>query len=216
VFCTTVTDGPLDILSESYPSLHASACAASGVLARLKGFVVEPDFNTLMARKIYTYNAASGIIAYLGAAMGIESYPEAANHPAIERELDEFYREVNAAICAEFGVERFAQEQFAAFSKKKFQNRAIHDSVERNAGSPLRKLGAGERIIAPARLIQRHGGAAQPLIKAAAAALHYLGATEESAGEVLTKTSGLNPGEPMYRAILEAFLKPEPYAQPRI
>lgn len=211
IFCTTVADGPLDILSEHYPFLHVGDCSASGVLARLRGFEAEPEFDTLMARKIFTYNTASGIIAYQGAALGIESYPEAANHPEIERELDEFYREVNAAISAEYGVELGAQETFAAFSKKKFQNRAIADTVARNATSPLRKLGAEERIIAPARLIQRRGGTAGPLIRTAAAALHYLGATEASAPGVLKGTCDLVPGEPLYREILQAFLS-EPYA----
>ena len=205
IFCTTVADGSLDILSEHYPFLHVGDCSASGVLARLRGFEAEPEFDTLMARKIFTYNAASGIIAYQGAALGIESYPEAANQPAIERELDEFYWEVNAAISAEYGVELGAQETFAAFSKKKFQNRAIADTVARNATSPLRKLGAEERIIAPARLIQRRGGTAGPLIRTAAAALHYLGATEASAPGVLKGTCDLVPGEPLYREILQTF-----------
>lgn len=206
IFCTTIEDGPLDILSESYPALHVSARGIPEDFAKLPGIIVEPDFDTLMLRKIYTYNAASAIIAYLGWAYGFESYPEAANDRRIEERLDRFYRAIDGAICAEFTIDPEAQRRFSAFSKLKFQNPAIADSVARNAASPERKLAASERIIAPMRLIEKHGGDAGPLIETAAAAIKYSGIHDaENAARMLQSLCGLAEGEDLFIRILEAF-----------
>ena len=207
VFCTTVEDGPLDIYSERYPQLHVSAHGLSADIAALDGIAVEDSFDVLMRRKIYTYNAASCIIAYLGALRGIESYADAANDPDIAAELDLFYVAINAAICAEFGIEGDRQRVFAAMSKEKFQNRAIADSVARNAASPARKLSPEERIIASARLIARHGGDTGPLTKTAAAALVYMGVkTQKEAGDALTQICMLGAEDPLYHGIMDEFI----------
>lgn len=198
IFCTTIENGSLDILSESYPALHA--CEKAACLAGLKGMIIEPDFDALMHRKIYTYNAASGIIAYIGWGKGYESYADAANDPEIDTLLDSFYQAINAAICAEYPVTPDAQATFAAFSKKKFQNRAIADTVERNAASPLRKLGPEERLMAPIRLIRAHGGCADALILAAAYAAKMARITTPAA---LAEVTGLNENDPLVTQILQ-------------
>lgn len=206
VFCTTTTDGEVDILSESYPHLVVSAGGICPEFARLRGVAVEADFPLLMKRKIYTYNAASGIIAYLGAAMGYESYADAANDPRIDERLDRFYAEINRAISRAYGVDEEEQRVFASFSKAKFQNRAIADSIARNASGPRRKLGATERIIAPALLILKNGGDVSVLAETAAAALRYLGARDIcEARAALQECSALPPEHPFAVAALTAF-----------
>lgn len=205
IFCTTVAGAGLDILSEDLDALVLSRERAPQALTGLSGFTLEPDFRQLMMRKIYTYNAASAIIAYLGAEKGYEQYSQAANDPDIDRELGLFYNAVNRSICEEYGVAPEAQERFAQRSRAKFQNPHILDSVARNASSPERKLSAHERIIAPALLILRHGGDVSPLIRAAAAALRYAGCDREGAEQLLTGASGLTRDEPLFKAILERF-----------
>ena len=207
VFCTTMATGTLDIFSENYPSLHVDAPKASAVVLGFPGIKGETDFSLLMLRKIYTYNASSGIIAYLGAQKQIESYAEAALNTEIAKELDHFYHEINTALSLEYGIPAQDQQQFADNARKKFESREIEDSVARNAASPERKLNANERLIAPARLIQKHGGDPAPLCKAAAAALHYIPSvkTAEQAGAVLREISRLKNDETLYQQILSYF-----------
>jgi len=207
VFCTTVADGTsLDIESEDYPSLFVSRENCPTALAALPGITAVDDFDTLMKRKIYTYNAASAVIAYLGASRGMTEYADAANDGAIAAALDGFYREVNRAIFAEYGVDAAEQEQFALLSKKKFQNRAIRDTVARNAASPERKLGARERILEPIRLIEKHGGDASVLYDTAAAALRCAGAkTKEDAKTTLLRASSLPASDTRIARILARF-----------
>lgn len=205
IFCTTVNDGDIDIAGENYPSLFVSVQGSNGALG-LSHIEYVGDFAVLMQRKLYTYNAASAIIAYLGIEKGFLEYADAANDPVIDGLLDIFYGEVNRAVCARYGVDEAAQRDFAALSKRKFQNRAIADSIERNAASPARKLGRDERIIAPALLIRAHGGTARPLIETAAAALSYLGARDEACASALLEThSDLPPDDALHQDIIKAW-----------
>ena len=204
IFCTTVSDGALDIAGESVPTLYTDDKV--GVAASLSGIEIVPDFAVLMQRKLYTYNAASAIIAYLGAQKGYEAYADAANDPQIESELDRFYVAINAAVCAEYGIETDAQARFAALSKLKFQNRSIADSISRNAASPERKLSPSERIVMPARLISKHGGDTAPLIKTAVAALRYMGAADAArAREILLGICNLTPGEALFEGVMRQY-----------
>ena len=206
IFCTTVAEERLDIGSENYPHLFVSSENMPECLRDMDGFKPEKNFNILMKRKLYTYNAASGIIAFMGQSRGFADYADAANDPGINRALDAFYREINRAICLEFGSEAAEQEAFSALSKAKFQNRSITDTVARNAASPLRKLGAQERIMEPMRLILKHGGNADVLADTAACALRFAGAhTAEDAAEILKTASGLDAADPRFGLILNAL-----------
>lgn len=206
IFCTTVKTDTMDIESEDFPALYVSEANLPDVLRDREGFRSVADFDLLMQRKLYTYNAASGIIAYLGAKKGYEDYAAAANDPEINEKLDVFYGEINRAICAEYGIEADAQAEFAQLSKTKFQNRAIVDNVARNAASPMRKLGAHERIMEPMRLIEKNGGDARVLYETAAAALRYAGAkTGADAQKLLKEAAGIEADEPRAREIMKVF-----------
>ncbi len=172
VFCTTNEDG-LDILSEDYPVLPYDAVRLPGFRPSVPGFRPEESFGNLLQRKIFTYNAASGIIAYMGWLYGFTDYAEAANDPRILEMLDRNYAATNRAVCREFDVDFSEQEEFAALSKKKFTNRSIIDTVARNAREPHRKLGPQERILGPAGLLKRNGEDPSVLYQTAAAALLY-------------------------------------------
>jgi len=173
VFCTTIENGELDIASENYPYLQCDE-------ERLNGFVpfipaVRPigRFSDFLTRKLYTYNAASCVIAYLGAAKGYSVYSDAANDPVILELLDRNYEQSNRAMCMEFGYSPEDQAEFAALSRKKFTSTAIRDTVERNARDVERKMAPGERIIGIMELIGKHDGNASVLEMTAAAALLY-------------------------------------------
>ena len=209
VFCTTTEDSGgsdgLDIIGENYPVLYTDANVPD-FIAGLEGIEAVEDFAMLMRRKICTYNAASAIIAYIGAKKGYEAYSDAANDPEIEAMLDDFYSEINKAICEEYKIDQKQQQSFALLSKAKFQNPDIIDSISRNAASPMRKLSPSERIIEPARLILKHGGNADALAKTAAAAICYMGIGEiTKMAEVLLGVCGLEENEKLYESITDYF-----------
>lgn len=173
VFCTTIEDGSLDISSEDYPYLQCDADLLEGYVPEAEAIKPVSNFSNFLTRKLFTYNAASCVIAYLGWMKGYTDYADAANDADILRLLDQNYAVTNRALCKEFGYEEADQKEFAALSKAKFCDRTIVDTVARNARDPQRKLGANERIIGPIKLLHKYGEDASVLEQTAAAAVLY-------------------------------------------
>lgn len=173
VFCTTIDEGEIGIASEDYPYLQCDRDRLGGYVPFIPAVKPVGDFGNFLTRKLYTYNAASCVIAYLGAVKGYEVYSDAANDAEILALLDRNYEESNRAMCMEFGYTPEDQAEFALLSRKKFTSTAIRDTVERNARDVARKMAPGERIIGILELILKHGGNAAVLEQTAAAALLY-------------------------------------------
>ena len=211
VFCTTIENGELDISSENYPYLQCDADLLEGYVPPVASVRAIGEFSNFLTRKLYTYNAASCVIAYVGAVMGYTDYGAAANDPLILQLLDKNYAATNRAMCARFGYELQDQTEFALLSKKKFCDRTIVDTVARNAREPHRKLAAGERIVGAASLLREQGEDASVLELTAAAAVLYEDAAdkvwsgiqaERSHAEILKTVCGLAESDPLYQRIL--------------
>lgn len=173
VFCTTIENGGLDIASEDYPYLQCDRDRLNGYMPCIPAVKPVENFRHFLTRKLYTYNAASCVIAYLGALKGYQVYSDAANDPDILKLLDQNYEQTNRAMCMEFGYDPQDQAEFALLSRKKFTSVEIRDTVERNARDVARKMAPGERIMGIMQLIAKHGGDASVLEMTAAAALLY-------------------------------------------
>lgn len=194
VFCTTTDEGTPDIRSEDYPVLPFDSDLLPGYVPEISALEPQNHFENVLKRKIYTYNAASAIIAYMGWLYGYEDYASAANDSRIAALLDTNYAATNRAICAEFGCTASDQERFAALSRAKFCNPEIKDSIARNARDAKRKLGPTERIIGPLNLLKKHGEDYSVLCKTAAAALLYCKNVESNQTppeQLLSEVSGL-------------------------
>lgn len=213
VFCTTIEDEkqPLNILSEDYPRLQCDAVPLKANLPKINGLQPIQGFENFLVRKLYTYNAASAAICYLGWLKGYQSYADAANDEEILGILNSLYAEVGKALCSVYGYDEADQREFAALSLGKFCDRAIQDTIERNAREPHRKLAGNERIIGPARLIRECGGDSTPLEITAAAALLYANPSDAAWTElkerlgsegILSEVCGLSLQSPLAIAIL--------------
>ncbi|MBQ2749194.1 MAG: NAD(P)-binding domain-containing protein [Clostridia bacterium] len=211
VFCTTIEGDGLSIHSENYPYLQCNAELLRGYVPTVPSVRAIPNFADFLTRKLYTYNAASCVIAYVGALLGYSDYGEAANDPRILALMDKNYAATNAAMCARFGYDPADQREFAALSKAKFTDRTIVDTIARNAREPHRKLGGSERIIGAAKLLREYGEDSAVLELTAAAALLYTDpkdakwtALRESltpAG-ILSEIASLPETDPLAQAIL--------------
>lgn len=178
VFCTTTDEGTPDIRSEDYPVLPFDSDLLPGYVPPISAFEPQNHFENVLKRKIYTYNAASAVIAYMGWLYGYEDYASAANDSRVAALLDKNYAATNRAICAEFGCSSADQERFSALSRAKFCNPEIKDSIARNARDAKRKLGKNERIIGSLNLLKKHEVDYSVLCMTAAAALLYCKAEE--------------------------------------
>ena len=175
VFCTTIEDreDSIDLWSENYPGLQYDALPFKGNLPEIKGLQAVNDFENFLTRKLFTYNSASAAIAYLGWRKGYKIYSDAANDEDIRKLLKNLYEEIGKALCKVHGYSEEDQREFAELSLKKFRDRTISDTIERNAREPHRKLAFNERIIGPALLIRKCAGDSSAFEITAAAALLY-------------------------------------------
>jgi len=174
VFCSTVNvkGTRLDIFSQN-ETYYPYDCDELTTGLNLKGAVPVHNFENFLKRKIYTYNALAGIISYLGYLKGYSIYGEAANDEEISYIMDLLLKELNPALAEYFNISLKEQETFANKALTKFKNRNILDYVIKNGRDAFRKLGKTERIIAPMKIIEDHGGNADILYLNAAAALTY-------------------------------------------
>ena len=211
VFCTTIEADGLNINSENYPYLQCSAELLEGYIPDIPSVRPIENFSNFLTRKLYTYNAASCVIAYLGALLGYSDYGEAANDPLILQLLDRNYLATNGAMCKTFGYDPEDQREFAALSKAKFCDRTIIDTIARNAREPHRKLKSGERLIGAAKLLRQCGEDASVLELTAAAALIYKDPADlvwtglqrgNTPCQLLSSICGLEPSDPMTVRIL--------------
>ncbi len=210
VFCTTIEDEGIHINSENYPYLQCDADLLEGYIPPVASVRAIGNFSDFLTRKLFTYNAASCVIAYVGAMLGYTDYGTAANDPLVLALLDKNYAATNIAMCQRFGYEMQDQTEFALLSKKKFCDRTIVDTVSRNAREPHRKLGAGERIIGAATLLREQGQDASVLELTAAAALLYQDSAdtvwsgmqkEKGIDGILRDVCGLQPEDALYQNI---------------
>ncbi len=212
VFCTTIEDGGLDIASENYPYLQCDAKPLCGYDPGMPGIRPIDGFGNFLTRKLYTYNAASCVIAYLGFVKGFSDYGDAANDPEILSALDRNYAATNRVLCKEFGYDEKDQAEFAELSKKKFCDRTIKDTVARNGREPQRKLKWAERVIGPMCLLDKYGEDISVLVATAAAALLFTNESETQWNEMVASKStqqlindvcGLSPDTKLGKMILK-------------
>ena len=218
VFCTTVEDGDLNIASENYPYFQCDGDALQGYQPLSDRVRPVPAFGNFLTRKLYTYNAASCVIAYLGFAAGYTDYADAANDPEILRQLDKNYEATNRALCREYGYDPDDQREFALLSRRKFLDRTIADTVLRNGRDPRRKLAPGERILGPMALLIKYGEDASVLERTAAAALRFREGgdsawdalcREKTPEELLQEVCGLEKQDEAFGKILSAWREME-------
>lgn len=173
VFCTTIENGGADILSESYDILPCAGNAILEPMEPLRFLDRMSNFPSLMTRKLFTYNAAAAIICYMGWLKGYREFSDGANDDEILACLKHFYHEIGRALCKEYGYSEEDQRNFAAASLRKFTDRSIKDTIERNGRNPARKLAPTERMVGPLRLIQKYNGDTGVMERTIAACLKY-------------------------------------------
>lgn len=164
---------PLVVNVQDFWELPVDASRVVGALPEILGLKLIPEFAGFLERKFYTYNAANGTTSYLGAMLGYEKIADAAHDPWILKILDGVYMETAQALSKKHQFPLQEQLAFTQSSKRKLQDYAIVDSIERNARDPLRKLGPDDRLVGSARLVESCGIRPEHLSIAIAAAIYY-------------------------------------------
>ena len=201
---------------QNYWYLPISAEHFKGELPPIQDAELMQNFGDFLTQKMYTNNTSNAVIAYHGYLAGYELLAEAANSPEVSALLDEVYEEINQTLVAELHVDPQQQKAFAEKARAKYTDWTIVDRVIRHGKDPLRKLGAQDRLSAPARMALNHGVYPRVIIETIAKALFFDEESDASARKlkamrrehgipyVLQTVCELNEQEPLYREVLKA------------
>ncbi|MBN2909465.1 mannitol-1-phosphate 5-dehydrogenase [Polycladomyces sp. WAk] len=166
-------DDPLTVAVEPYHEWIVDGTKVKGELPPVRGMKCVDDLTPYLERKLYTVNTGHAITAYLGYACGYPTIKAAIDDPFIREIVQKALGETGSLLIDKYG---FAPEEHAAYITKiidRFQNPYISDDVTRVARSPIRKLGANDRLVGPARQLLARGQKPENLALGIAAALAY-------------------------------------------
>lgn len=185
---------PFTVRVQNYWQLQVDHDALVTPLPEIFGVVTVPNFQRALERKLYTYNAASATMSFLGVLVGHRYLHEAAHDPRILAIAQKVLQETGQAVCRQYGYSPEEQAQFAARAIQKYQDRNIPDTLERNVRDPIRKLGRSDRLVGAARLCMEAGVEPRGLALAIAAGLRYHEPSDPSAERLkrMTQEIGLD------------------------
>jgi mannitol-1-phosphate 5-dehydrogenase len=157
---------PLTFVGDPPAEVEVDGSALTGPAPSMPGLLVTNDYPGCVRRKMFVFGAGHAAAAYLGALKGYHYIHAAVRDPEIRREVLAALREGCAALGP---TDRDAWHPAAVL--RRYENAALDDTVARVGREPLRKLQAGERIVAPARAAVAAGTPPHALALTAAAAL---------------------------------------------
>ena len=203
----------LRICSEKYQFLPVNKDAFIGEIPEIKGMVPFNNFDFFIQRKLFIHNMGHAICAYLGLLLG-----------------DTFISDTVARADVLFIAQNAMLESASALQKKfkvpfqdiadhirdllcRFNNKALKDTCARVGADIERKLGPADRLSGAIGCCQEQGVTPAFISIGAAAALLCLikergmEENEETARELLEKTSGLGKESASAQIIIDMYLR---------
>lgn len=147
----------------------------------LKNVVLIDNMQPYIERKLFIVNAAHAAIAYLGALKGYQTIQEAIRDPEILTDVKQFLAENQAYFVEEYQFEPAALQRFIDKTLKRQSNPKLSDEIARVGGSPIRKLGPNDRLVAPVVKLDALGLPHETGVKIIAAGYHYHNADDAEA-----------------------------------
>ncbi len=223
---TLIAEDPLFVLAEPYMELPVAKGMFKGPIPDLVGLLPVENFQAYEHRKLFMHNAGHAALAYLGYEKGLSFIWECAQDGEVRQICDEAMREVAAAMVLAFpgveGMDRLSLALFSADLMKRFENKALGDTVQRVAADPMRKLRSNDRLIGAAKFCEEYAVAPHALAKVIASALQYDYAGDESATrlqalrlhdgdrKVLETVCGVEEGSKLLSLVFAEIKKPFP------
>lgn len=151
------TEDPLALFTNGYPDLPADRRGFLGTPPEVEGLCLTDDIHREEIRKLYTYNMAHALIAYLGALKGYTYIAEALEDPEIIHTAQCALSEVGRALVREFGFSPLMMENWNKKVLPHLGNPLLRDTVVRVGADPARKLSPGDRLSGSVKLCLKHG-----------------------------------------------------------
>ncbi|MBS4193757.1 mannitol-1-phosphate 5-dehydrogenase [Lederbergia citri] len=140
----------------------------------VKGIIFVDDLTPFIERKLFTVNTGHAAAAYFGYLAGAQTIANVLENKQIHSLVEQTLQETGKLLIAKYHFDKKLHEDYIQKIIGRFSNPLIHDEVTRVGRSPIRKLGANDRLVGPARqYTELFGETPTYLIKGIAAALHF-------------------------------------------
>ncbi|MBO0410937.1 mannitol-1-phosphate 5-dehydrogenase [Enterococcus hulanensis] len=159
----------------------------------LKKVVLIDEMQPYIERKLYIVNAAHAAIAYLGALHGYKTIQAAIQDQKILDLVKQFLAENLEYFVQEYQFDREDLKNFIKKTLKRQGNQKLSDKISRVGGSPIRKLGPNDRLVAPVVKLAASDLPHEAGVKIIAAGYLYRNAADGEAEKIsaMIETEGL-------------------------
>lgn len=206
--------GSLDVLVEPY---YEWVVETRETLPPIEGMKIVADLAPFIERKLFTVNTGHAVIAYLGYLDNKSTIDQALADEKIVKQVKATLGETGAYLINQYGLNQEEHLHYISKIINRFKNPYLNDGVTRVGRSPLRKLGANDRLVRPATEAQKAGLSYTNLAKAIASALLFDYQEDEEAVKlqamikenglpaVLKEVSGLDENSEITREIVNQY-----------
>ncbi|WP_085248236.1 mannitol-1-phosphate 5-dehydrogenase [Gilliamella mensalis] len=181
---TSKTGDILEVTVETFSEWIVDETQFVGIIPTIKGMQPVDNLMAFVERKLFTLNTGHAITAYLGFYYSFETIRDAILNEKIRLIVRGAMEESGLVLIKRYN---FDEQKHMAYIEKilnRFENPYLHDDTSRVGRQPMRKLGAGDRLIKPLLGTFEYQVKNTNLLIGIAAALNYRNSDDEQAVEL--------------------------------
>lgn len=163
----------IDVTVERHYEWTVERAEIKGELSEIPGMHVVDKLDAYLERKLFAFNGAHAVTAYLGEARGIATLREAIEDKEIESAVAALQAECSAMLVKRHGFRSEDMDEYCRTARNRFRNPHLKDETVRVGREPLRKLAATDRLVRPMTLALEYGLSADHYALGIAAALRH-------------------------------------------
>lgn len=183
----------------------------------LEGAEYTDNLQKFLERKLYVINGGHAWSGYMAHVMGYEIIQDYFKEDANIELTRKVMTEIGALVAKKHGFTTENMTDYIEFALNRFLTPGITDTVERIARSPIRKLGAADRLVGPLTQCEEAGLSNEMIVKGVAAAFLFDVKADEQSVELLsyvkengiesavTKYTGIKAGTRLFNEIVKEY-----------
>lgn len=181
---TSKTGDILEVTVETFSEWIVDKTQFIGEIPQIKGMEPVDNLMAFVERKLFTLNTGHAITAYLGFYHNISTIRDAILDERIRSTVRGAMEESGQVLIKRYNFDAAKHQAYIEKILSRFENPHLHDDTARVGRQPIRKLGAGDRLVKPLLGTFEYHIDNTHLLTGIAAALNYRNSDDEQAVEL--------------------------------
>ena len=209
-------ENPLDVLVEPFHEWVIDTTGIKGKQPEIQEALFVDNLQAFIERKLFTVNTGHAATAYLGNLAGYQTIAETIADDSIRKTVLGTLEETGKVLITNYQFPEDEHQQYIEKIIGRFSNPFIIDDVQRVGRAPLRKLGAKDRLVAPAlAYVNEFGHVPNNLVAVIVAALQFVSEEDQESlilkekvdkmgyGAAFSEVTGLESDHPLVQKVTE-------------